>query len=114
MIHIAARVGYDFVGIRLIPMGVPGEHPYLPEDKEMIRKTKAALDETGIRLLDLELAQIVADRNPQSYVRAMETAAELGARHVISSAWTKDRTDRDFLVERYGEICDLVRPDGRP
>jgi sugar phosphate isomerase/epimerase len=112
MIRIASRAGYDFVSIRLIPMGVPGEHAYLPEDKEMIRKTKAALDETGIRLLDLELAQIVADRDPKTYVPAMETAAELGARHVISSAWTKDRTDREFIVERYGEICDLARPFG--
>ena len=117
MIHIASRAGYDFVGIRLIPMGVPGEHAYLPEDKEMIRRTKAALDETGIRLLDLELAQIVADRDPKTYVPARETAAELGARHVISSAWTKDRTGqestgRDFIIERYAEICDLARPFG--
>ena len=65
MIRIASRAGYDFVGIRFIPMGVPGEHAYLPEDKEMIRKTKAALDERGIRLLDLELAQIVTDRDPK-------------------------------------------------
>ena len=112
LIDVAARAGYDFVGIRLIPMGVPGEQAYLPEDKEMIRKTKAALGETGVRLLDLELTQIVADRDPQSYVPAMETAAELGARHVISSAWTKDRMDREFIVERYGEICDLARPFG--
>jgi sugar phosphate isomerase/epimerase len=112
LIHIASRAGYDFVGIRLIPMGVPGEQAYLPEDKEMIRKTKAALGETGVRVLDLELAQIVADRDPRTYVPAMETAAELGARHVISSAWTKDRMDREFIVERYGEICDLARPFG--
>ena len=44
LVHIAARTGYDFVGIRLIPLGLPHEQAYLPEDKEMIRKTKAALD----------------------------------------------------------------------
>jgi len=112
MTHIAARAGYDFVSLRLIPMGVPGEAACLPLEKQMIRKTKAALDETGIKLLDIELARILTDRDPKTYVPAMEAAAELGARHVISSAWTTDRSDRDFIVERYTEICDLARPFG--
>lgn len=112
MTYIAARTGYDFVSLRLIPMGVPGEAACLPQEKQMIRKTKAALDETGIKLLDIELARILADRDPKTYVPAMEAAAELGARHVIASAWTTDRSDRDFIVERYAEICDLARPFG--
>jgi sugar phosphate isomerase/epimerase len=110
--YIAARTGYDFVSLRLIPMGVPGEAACLPQEKQMIRETKAALDETGIKLLDIELARILADIDPKMYVPAMEAAAELGARHVISSAWSTDRSDRDFIVERYGEICDLARPFG--
>jgi sugar phosphate isomerase/epimerase len=112
MTYIAARTGYDFVSLRLIPMGVPGEAACLPLEKQMIRETKAALDETGIKLLDIELARILADIDPKTYVPAMEAAAELGARHVISSAWPVDRSDRDFIVERYGEICDLARPFG--
>ena len=112
MIFIAARAGYDYVSLRLIPMGVPGENACLPDDKKMVRKTKAALEDTGVKLLDLELARIVTDVEPRTYVPAMEVAAELGARHLISSAWTTDRNDRDFIVERYGEICDLARPFG--
>jgi len=110
--YIAARAGYDFVSLRLIPMGVTGEADCRPVDREMIRKTKAALDETGIKLLDMELARILADMDPRQYVPAMEAAAELGARHVISSAWTTDPTDREFIIERYAEICDLARPFG--
>lgn len=112
MTHIAARAGYDFVSFRLIPLGLPGEADFRPDDREMIRKTKTALHETGIELLDIELARIHGEIDPKTYVPAMETAAELGARHVISSAWTTDRTDRDFIVERYAEICDLARPFG--
>jgi sugar phosphate isomerase/epimerase len=110
--YIAARTGYDFVSLRLICMGVPGEAACLPLGKQMIRNTKAALDETGIQLLDIELARILADIDPKTYVPAMEAAAELGARHVIASAWTTDRSDRDFIVERYSEICDLAKPFG--
>lgn len=110
--YIAARAGYDFVSLRLIPMGVAGECACLPQDKEMMHATRAALDATGIELHDIELARIVADRDPKTYVPAMEVAAELGARHLISSAWTSDGPDRDFIVERFAEICDLAAPFG--
>jgi sugar phosphate isomerase/epimerase len=110
--YIAARAGYDFVSFRLIPMGVPGETPYLPSDTDLIRATKTALRQTGVRVLDLELARIVRNVEPKTYVPAMEAAAEMGARHVISSAWTEERNDRNFLIERYAEICDLARPFG--
>ncbi|MEJ2640316.1 MAG: sugar phosphate isomerase/epimerase [Desulfosarcinaceae bacterium] len=112
MIHIAARSGYDFVSLRLIPMGVSGEPPCLPEDKAMMRQTQAALEETGLKPLDIELARIIPDIQPQTYLPAMEAAAQLGARHLISSAWTQSRDDCDFVVQRYGEICDLAHPFG--
>ncbi len=112
MTRIAARAGYDFVSFRLIPMGVPGESRYLPGDAGMIRETKAALRQTGLKVLDLELASIAEHVESASYVPAMEAAAEMGARHVIASAWTREGTGRDFIVERYAEICDRARPFG--
>lgn len=112
MTYIAARTGYDYVSLRLIPMGIPGEKSFLPEDKQMISKTKAALKETGIKVLDLELARILDDVDPRSYLAAMEAAADLGAKHVISSAWVSDRQNRNFIVDRYSEICDLAKPFG--
>ncbi|MGI9536101.1 MAG: sugar phosphate isomerase/epimerase family protein [Desulfocapsaceae bacterium] len=112
MIHIAARTGYDFVGLRLIPMGIPGEYPFRPDDKEQISKIEVAFKETGVGLLDLELARIVEDVDPLSYLPAMEVAAQWGARHVISSAWTASRGNRNFVIDRYAEICDLAKPFG--
>ncbi len=110
MIHIASRTGYDFVGVRLIPMGVPGEKACRPEDKATLRQMKTALDQTGVKLLDIELARIMADKDPQAYVPAMEAGAALGARHVISSAWGPENMEHNFIIERYMEICDLARP----
>lgn len=112
MTYIASRAGYDFVSLRFIPLWTPGEPAYLPEDKFMVHKTKAALAETGVKMLDLELARILSDNDPKAYVPAMEVAAELGARHVLSSAWTGDKGDRNFLIDRFSEICDLARPFG--
>ena len=83
--YVAARAGYDCVSLRLIPIGVEGEYKCISEDKEMIRGTKLALRETGIQMHDLELARILDDVTPETYLPAMEVAADLGARHVITS-----------------------------
>lgn len=112
MVEIAARCGYDTISPRLIPLRTPGEPQYRPEDKPMIAATKKALRETGVGVLDIELACITRDREPVSYEPAFEVGAELGAKHVISSAWTKEANDRDFLIERFAEICDRAAKFG--
>jgi sugar phosphate isomerase/epimerase len=110
MTYLAARAGYDFVSLRPIYMGLPGEPNYaLAENKQMMRETKAALTETGINLLDIELARICEDVDPKKYVPAMEVAAELGGRHVLSSIWTNDR---NLYMERFIELCELAKPFG--
>jgi sugar phosphate isomerase/epimerase len=110
MTYIAARAGYDFVSFRPIYMGLPGEPNYeLAENKEMLRKTKTALAETGVKLLDIELARIYDGVDPKRYLPAMEVAAELGGRHVLSSIWTDDR---NFAIECFAELCDLAKPFG--
>jgi len=112
MVYLAARAGYDFVSLRFIPVGTPGEPRYLPEDRFMLRRIRTALRDTGIGMLDLELARIVEDLDPKSYLPAFEAAAELGARHVISSAWTKKHDDLSYVVDSFAALCDLAKPLG--
>jgi sugar phosphate isomerase/epimerase len=110
MIYIASRAGYDYVSLRTIYMGLPGEPNYaLAENKELLRQTRAALAATGLRVHDIELARIVDGVDPRTYVPAMEVAAELGARAMLSSIWTADRA---FYLDKFGELCDLARPFG--
>jgi len=110
MTYIAARAGYDFVSLRVIHMGLPGEDNYaLAEKPEMLRQTKRALATTGLRVHDIELARIHDDMHPTRYLPAMEVAAELGARAVLSSIWT---TKIDYAIEKFGEVCDLAKPFG--
>jgi sugar phosphate isomerase/epimerase len=107
MTYIAARAGYDFVSIRCIYMGLPGEPNYeLATNPEMLRQTKRALQTTGVRLHDIELARIKDEVDPKSYLPALEVAAELGARAVLSSIWTPNR---EYSIEKFGELCDLAR-----
>ncbi len=108
--YIAARAGYDFVSPRIIQLGLPGENNYaLAENPEMLRQTKRALATTGIEVHDIELARIYDDMHPTRYLPAMEVAAELGARAVLSSIWT---TNLDYAIEKFAEVCDLARPFG--
>ncbi|MFB4165338.1 sugar phosphate isomerase/epimerase family protein [Alteribacillus sp. JSM 102045] len=110
MTYLAARAGYDFVSFRPIYMGLPGEPNYeLAENKQMLWETKTALSETGMKLLDIELAKVYNGVDPKSYLPAMEVAAELGGRHVLSSIWTDDR---NYAIERFAEICELAKPFG--
>ena len=110
MTYIAARAGYDFVSIRPIYMGLPGEPNYaLAENPEMLKKTRRALADTGLKVHDIELARIYDDMHPSKYLPAMEVAAELGARAVLSSIWT---SNIDYATEKFGEVCDLARPFG--
>jgi sugar phosphate isomerase/epimerase len=111
MTYLAARAGYDLVSFRLIPMGGADEPSYLPQDQQMLRRTKTALADTGLAVLDLELARIVDGLDPKVYLPAMEAAAELGARHVITSAWTSG-SDGNFLVDCFAALCDLAKPLG--
>lgn len=110
LIYIASRAGYDFVSLRPIFMGLPNEPNYaLAENKLMLQQTKNALAHTGIKLLDIELARIYDGVDVNKYLPAMEVAAELGGRAVLSSIWTPDRS---FYLERFAELCDLARPYG--
>ncbi|SDI09932.1 sugar phosphate isomerase/epimerase family protein [Propionivibrio dicarboxylicus] len=108
--YVAARAGYDFFSPRLIYMGLPGEPNYaLADNPEMLRQTKRAMASTGIRVHDIELARIYDDMHPTKYLPAMEVAAELGAKAVLSSVWT---TNLDYATEKFAEVCDLARPFG--
>jgi sugar phosphate isomerase/epimerase len=109
LIEVASKAGYDYVSLR--PIAVTPNEPKYPfgEDKNLLKQTKSALAATGMRLLDIELARILPDVNLQNYVPAFEAAAELGARHVLSSGWTPDRS---YVSEKFAELCDLAKPFG--
>ena len=109
LIEVAAQAGFDYVSLRAIPV-TPNEPKYpFGEDKNLLKRTKAALADTGLRLLDIELARILPNVDSKVYLPAFEAAAELGGRHVLSSGWTPDRI---YVSEKFGEICDLAKPFG--
>lgn len=112
LVYVAARAGYDAVSPRLISMNVPGEFVQAPLDAAQVQATKTALNTTGLEVLDIELARITEDCHPRDFEPALELGGELGARHMIMSAWTTRRDDRNFLLDVYCETCDLAAAYG--
>ena len=112
LIYIAARAGYDAVSPRFIQMNVPGEFRESPIDTAMVSATKTALQTTGLKVLDIELARITEDCDPRSFEAACALGGELGATRMIMSAWTGARDDRNFIVDCYAETCEIAHAYG--
>jgi sugar phosphate isomerase/epimerase len=109
LIEIAGRAGYDYVSLRPIAV-TPNEPKYpLGEDKNLLARTKSALANWGLKLLDIELARILPDVDPRIYLPAFEAAAELGGLFVLTSGWSPDR---NYVIDRFAELCDLAKPFG--
>lgn len=105
--QIAAECGYDYVSMRQIYMGLPEEPDYdLSKNKSLMKDTKRVFADTGIQLLDIELARIFDGMDVKKYEPAMQTAVELGGKHVLSSIWTPNR---ECYVEKFAELCDLAK-----
>ena len=106
MIYNAHLIGYDYVGVRSIAMGVKGETVFdLYNDKNLYDRTAQALKDTGMRIHDIELAKIDAQTDFAKFERAFDAAAKLNVKHVISSIWTDDKNS---YMEQFAKLCDLA------
>jgi sugar phosphate isomerase/epimerase len=109
LIDVAASAGYEYVGLRLNRV-TPEEPLYrLIEDRALMKATKARLAETGVRVLDVELARMSPELDAKYFLPLLEAGAELGAKHVITQLPDPDRAR---ATERFATICDLAAPLG--
>lgn len=106
MIYNATAIGYDYVSVRTISMGVNRESDFdISQNKKLFNDMKEALDETGMEIYDIELARITGGVDVSGYEASFEAAARLGARGIIGSIWTDDKP---FYMEQFATLCDLA------
>ncbi len=109
MIELAARTGYDHAGVRLLPVA-PGAVAYsLMDDKPMLRETLARMNDTGVKIFDLELIRLDAQFDVNRYLPFFEVGAQLGAKAVLVAG---DDQEQNRLIEHYAQLCDAMRPFG--
>ena len=82
LVRVAAAAGYDAVGLRIVPVTDGPDHS-LPPGSARLRETARALRDTGLRVLDVEVARIRPDTDVAAYEGFLDAAAELGAEHAV-------------------------------
>ncbi len=102
LVEAAARAGFDAVGLRLLRVtdSTPG-YP-LMEDAALMRATRAALRETGLRVNDVEFVRLTPETQVQELSPFLEAGAELGAREVVCAPYDPDLSR---LAARLGELA---------
>lgn len=108
-IRVAARTGYQSVGLRLIAVTETSPGYPLMDDPAMLRETRAAIAETGVGVLDVEFVRITPELDVAGLEPFVAAGAELGAKHVITAPYDPDLARLaarlagiDELASRYG------------
>jgi sugar phosphate isomerase/epimerase len=105
MVACAAEAGYSHVGLRLVP-ATPTEVRYdTIGDTPTVRETRARLDDTGVRVLDIEILRLQPETKVADFLPALETAARLGASNALVAG---NDPDESRFVERFAELSDLA------
>lgn len=106
-VKIAAKCGYAAVGLRLLP-AAPNEVDYpILNDSKLIKETRAALDDTGVRIADVEIVRITFDFEPNKYLQFLSTAEQLGARHILVAG---NDPEQSRLIDHFAQFCELSKP----
>lgn len=79
LVLVAAAAGFDFVGIRVRPATPTEVWPSMQPGSPASRETLQALEDTGLRVRDLEFLALGADTGREDWMPALEAGAALGA-----------------------------------
>jgi sugar phosphate isomerase/epimerase len=108
-IRLAARLGYDGVGLRIAPSTHGGGFTPLIQRPELLRETQAVLTGEGVKVSDIEIIRIGPQFRAADHVAFLATCAALGAPAVLVVA---DDPDESRLTESFAALCDLAAPHG--
>lgn len=107
LVTIAREAGFDSVSPR-VAASTPGEEPWpMSAGSPMLEETVHRLDDTGIRVLAVEVARIGPGTKREDYERTLEAGALLGARYA-----TVNSDDPD--IERASETFAALIADAVP
>jgi sugar phosphate isomerase/epimerase len=101
-IDIAAKAGYDGIGLRLYPS--PGM-PFFPivGDEPLMRDVKQALADSDLQVLDIFTCYLQPETDLEAMKRAHEFGAELGAKYAVVIG---DDTDWSRMVDNFARLCE--------
>ncbi len=107
MIEIASATGYDFVSLRLTKVTPDETLPPLLENEQLVAEVRGVAEDSGIGILDVELARLGPGQSADEYERFMACAGGLGARFVLAQLPDHDRRR---ATANFARLCELAHP----
>jgi len=105
-VTVAAKAGYEAVGLRLVP-ALPEEERFpMTVGSEMLRETLSRLNDTGLAVLDVENVKLNKFTDPTSLAPVFDAMGELGTTKVLV---TSDAVDESLNIERLSALCEFGR-----
>lgn len=104
-LDLAARLGYQAIGLRVFPAVTGGAYQNLIDDKTLRRDTLAAIRSSGVSIFDVEIIRIGADFKPQSCLAFLELCADMQAKAVLVAG---DDPDISRMTASYAAFCGLA------
>jgi sugar phosphate isomerase/epimerase len=101
----ANKIGYQGVGIRLIPATSTEIHYPLLTDSIMRTRVKNLIQSTGVKVLDIEVFRLEANTNVKDFIPYLELGADLGAKSVLVAGYDLDWSR---TKERWLELSEIT------
>lgn len=109
LIEIAARCGYEFVGLRLLPLTADEAASPIVDDGASRRNLAKRARDAGVGVLDIEIFRLTPDARPSEFEPVLAAASELGARHLLTQVHDDEH---DRALDAFKALCDLSRRYG--
>jgi sugar phosphate isomerase/epimerase len=109
LIAVAARAGYQKVGVRLAPASPGGAAYPLMQDARALADTLAQIRDTGVGVFDLEIVRVGAAFRASEYLPLFEVGARLRAKAMLVAG---DDPDEARLTASFASLCEAAAPFG--
>jgi sugar phosphate isomerase/epimerase len=104
IVRAGAAAGFDSVTLRVIEPK-DGDHGHLVYSAAARRELRALMVELGVRLLDVEVVRLRPNTRLDLLAPALDAAAELGARHVLTVCEDPDETRFVATFGAFARAC---------
>jgi sugar phosphate isomerase/epimerase len=104
LVGLAEQHGFDSIGVRLLPATPRGTAYPLHTQEASLRSLLRRLDDSPVRVLDVEVLALDADFKAAAFEPVLSAAARLGA---VALCVRGDDPDRTRLADSYAELVTL-------
>ncbi len=108
-ITLAAKLGYQAVGLRAFPVMPGADYARLAEDPALLRQTQARLKDTGVTAFDVEVIRLLPDFDVEAFKPFLAVCGALAAKAILVAG---DDPDEARMTANYAAFCEAARPYG--